>query len=339
MPKQTKIKKTVKFINPFTDFGFKKIFGEEPNKDLLIDFLNALLQEQGVVIKDLTYKRTDKLGLTKLDRNVVFDLYCENEKAEKFIVEMQKAKQIFFKDRTLFYSTFPIQEQAQKGGDWDFELKAVFAIAILDFSFDDAEKDKTIINRVQLLDTQKKTVFYDKLTYLFVQIPNFDKKIDELETHLDKWLFILKYLDKFERIPEKIKDKIFQKVFKIAEYHNLNESERQAYEDSLTYYRDLKNSLDTAKRDGYIEAEADLIPKILEAEKQKEQAEKQKEQAEKQKEQAEKQKEQAEKQKEQAEKQKKEVQIQMTKELKKLNYTNQQISEITKLSIQEIEKL
>jgi hypothetical protein len=128
-------------------------------------------------------------------------------------------------------------------------------------------------------------------------------------------------------------------VFKIAEYHNLNESERQAYEDSLTYYRDLKNSLDTAKRDGYIEAEADLIPKILEAEKQKEQAEKQKEQAEKQKEQAEKQKEQAEKQKEQAEKQKKEVQIQMTKELKKLNYTNQQISEITKLSIQEIEKL
>jgi len=332
MPKQTKITKPVKFINPFTDFGFKKIFGEEPNKDLLIDFLNALLLEQNIVIKDLTYKKTDKLGLTKLDRNVVFDLYCENEKAEKFIVEMQKAKQTFFKDRTLFYSTFPIQEQAKKGGDWDFELKAVFAIAMLDFSFDDADKDKTIINRVQLLDIQTKKVFYDKLTYIFIQIPNFNKEIDELETHLDKWLFVLKHLDKFERIPNEIKDKIFQKVFKIAEYHNLNETERQAYEDSLTYYRDLKNSLDTAKKDGYLEAEADFIPKIKEAEKQKKQAEKQKEQAEKQKE-------QAEKQKEQAEKQKEEIQIQMAKELKKLNYSVEKIIEITQISADKIEKL
>lgn len=260
------------FINPFTDFGFKKIFGEEPNKDLLIDFLNQLLIEQNIQISDLTYKKTDYLGQSSLDRNVVFDLYCENEKGEKFIVEMQKAKQSFFKDRTLFYSTFPIQEQAIKGKDWNYELKSVYAIAVLDFTFDDEDKNAPIVNRVQLFDKTTQKVFYDKLTYIFVQIPNFHKNIDQLETRLDKWLYVLKNLDRFDRIPEKIKDKIFQKVFKIAEYHNLSQSDRQAYEDSLKYYRDLKNSLDTAERDGFSRAEQLLLPKLEEERRQKEEA-------------------------------------------------------------------
>ncbi len=260
------------FINPFTDFGFKKIFGEEPNKDLLVDFLNELLRDQNLVIDNLTYKKTDRLGISDIDRNVVFDLYCENEKGEKFIVEMQKAKQSYFKDRTLFYSTFPIQEQALKGKSWNYELKAVFAIALLDFSFNDTEKEKPILNHVQLIDRQSCKVFYDKLTYIFVQFPNFNKRLDELETHLDKWLYVLKHMEKFDRIPEKIKDKIFQKVFRIAEYHNLSKKERQDYEDSLKYYRDLKNSLDTAEQEGYIKAENQYKPQLEEERKQKEES-------------------------------------------------------------------
>lgn len=260
------------FINPFTDFGFKKIFGEEPNKDLLIDFLNELLREQNVTIKTLTYKKTERLGVSDIDRNVVFDLYCENEVGEKFIVEMQKAKQSFFKDRTLFYSTFPIQDQGIKGEGWDYKLKAVFAVAILDFTFDDADRDKPIVNRVQLMDRKSCKVFYDKLTYVFVQMPNFNKNIDQLETHLDKWFYVLKNLNKFDRIPEKIKDKIFQKVFKIAEYHKLTKEDRQAYEESLKYYRDLKNSLDTADQEGYIRAESQYRPLIEQAMREKEQA-------------------------------------------------------------------
>jgi len=245
-----------RFINPFTDFGFKKIFGEEPNKDLLIDFLNELLREQNVSIKDLTYKKTEHLGRTDMDRNVVFDLYCENEFGEKFIVEMQKAKQSFFKDRSVFYSTFPIQEQGVKGSNWNFQLKAVFAVGILDFTFDNQDdKDKPIVSHVQLIDKKTCKVFYDKLTYIFVQMPNFNKEIDELETHLDKWLFVLKNMHRFDRIPEKIKEKIFERVFKIAEYHKMSKEEQLAYEDSLKYYRDLKNSLDTAEQDGFLRAQ------------------------------------------------------------------------------------
>lgn len=268
------------FINPFTDFGFKKIFGEEPNKDLLIDFLNELLREHNVAINQLTYKKTEHLGKSDMDRNVVFDLYCENEKGEKFIVEMQKAKQSFFKDRTVFYSTFPIQEQSLKGKNWNFQLKAVYAVGILDFTFDNKDdRDKPIVTHVQLLNKKTCEVFYDKLTYIFVQMPNFAKTIDELETHLDKWLFVLKNLDKFDRIPERIKEKIFLKVFQIAQYHKMSREERMAYEDSLKYYRDLKNSLDTAKEEGYAMAEEKYRYDLEEERRQKEEERRQKEEA------------------------------------------------------------
>lgn len=143
-----------KYINPFTDFGFKKLFGEEPNKDLLIDFLNELLKSKQK-IKNLTYGKLEKLGDIVEERKAVYDLYCEDEEGKKFIVEIQKAKQDFFKDRTIFYSTFPIREQARKGSKWNFELKSVYTIGILDFCFDDEDKDKTVVNEVKLMDTKK----------------------------------------------------------------------------------------------------------------------------------------------------------------------------------------
>lgn len=313
-----------RYISPFTDFGFKKIFGEEPNKDLLIDFVNELLRPQNHQIKELTYKKTEQLGTTDMDRNVVFDLYCENEDGEKFIVEMQKAKQSFFKDRTLFYSTFPIREQAPKG-PWNYELKSVFAIAILDFSFDDNDKDKTIVNRVQLFDTSKREVFYDKLTYIFVQIPNFNKRIDELENRLDQWLYVLKNLEKFERIPEKIKDKIFKKVFQIAEFQKLGKEERYAYEESLKFYRDLKNSFDAAEETGRKKAEKEYKEQLLEA-KEREEIAKAREEAAKARE-------------EEERRQKEEAKIKLAKKMLKYNEPIEEIIRETGLTKEEIEQI
>jgi len=266
----------MRFISPFTDFGFKKIFGEEPNKDILIDFLNQVLAIENVHIKDLTYKKSEFGGITDFDRKVIFDLYCENEKGEKFIVEMQKVKQTFFKDRTLFYSTFPIQEQAIKG-NWNYELKAVFCIGVLGFTFDDEDAKKTIVKRVKLTDQSTHKVFYDKLTYIFIQMPVFNKEVHELETRLDQWLYVLKHLETFERIPEAVKDKIFQKVFDIAEYSQLNEKERNAYQESLKYYWDTYSTIDTAKREGveegYKMAEQEYQRRLEQAEQEKIQAE------------------------------------------------------------------
>jgi predicted transposase/invertase (TIGR01784 family) len=240
-----------RYINPFTDFGFKKIFGEELNKDLLIDFLNELLKGEQC-IRDLTYKKTENLGSTEVDRKAIFDLYCENDIGQKFIVELQKTKQNFFKDRSIYYSTFPIVEQAERG-QWNYELKSVYTVAILDFTFDDEDHDKTVVSHVQLLNTKTKKVFYDKLTYIYLQMPNFVKTEDELENKFDKWLYVFKNLSNLQERPVKLQERVFEKLFSVAEVAKFSPSERDAYEDSLKYYRDLKNSLDTAREEGSTE--------------------------------------------------------------------------------------
>jgi len=242
-----------KYINPFTDYGFKKLFGEEPNKDLLLDFLNELLKEEQGQITTLKYIKNEQLGSTDLDRRAVFDLYCENAAGEKFIVELQKSKQRFFKDRTVYYSTFPIREQAPKN-DWDFQLSAVYLIAILDFVFEE-DKDKPEKYRydVQLTDTETCKVFYDKLKFVYLEMPKFSKTVEQLETRFDKWLYVLRNLPKIQEIPEALQEQIFMKLFEAAEIAQFNREELRSYENSLKYYRDLKNSMDTARDEGKAE--------------------------------------------------------------------------------------
>jgi len=246
-----------KYVNVFTDFGFKKLFGEKPSKPLLLDFLNELLIEQEGPIKNITYLNTEHLGSSPLDRRAIFDIYCENEKGEKFIVELQKAKQSYFKDRTLFYATFPIQEQA-KQNDWDFKLKAVYTVAILDFVF---EEDKADIHKyrydVKLTDIETCKVFYDKLTFIYLELPKFKKKIDELSTNFEKWLFVLKNLHKLNKIPDQLKEERFEKLFAIAEVAHFTREELKSYEDSKKFYRDIKNSMDTAFEEGKVEGKVE----------------------------------------------------------------------------------
>lgn len=238
-----------KYLNPFTDFGFKKLFGQEANKDLLKDFLNELLRENEGEITDLTYLKSEHLGNTPLDRKAIFDLYCTNQKGERFIVEIQKTKQAFFKDRALYYSTFPIQEQAQRA-EWNFELKAVYTIAILDFAFNEDQHNNKVKHQVKLTDIETHQVFYKKLTFIYLTMPRFTKTLEELENRFDKWLYVIKNLHKLEQLPNRFKEKVFVKFFDVAAIAKLTQDERMAYEDSLKHYRDLKNSLDTAFDEG-----------------------------------------------------------------------------------------
>jgi predicted transposase/invertase (TIGR01784 family) len=235
-----------KYINPFTDFGFKLLFGEEPNKDLLIDFLNQLLKDEQGTITDLSYMKNEQLGRSEFDRRAIFDLYCINDKQEHFIVEMQKAKQKFFKDRSLFYATFPIRNQV-KSGDWDFELKAVYTIGILDFIFDeDLQEPEKFKYNIKLTDINTNRIFYDKLTFIYLEMPKFSKTEDELENRFDKWLYVLKNLERLDRMPAKLRERVFEKLFEVAEIAKFSSEQIEQYEESLKVYRDLKNVLDTA---------------------------------------------------------------------------------------------
>jgi predicted transposase/invertase (TIGR01784 family) len=254
-----------KYINPFTDFGFKKIFGEEASKPLLIDFLNALLPPANK-IADLSFKNTEQLGQRDDDRKAIYDIYCESESGEKFIVELQKAKQNYFKDRTIYYSTFPIREQAEKG-EWDYRLKAVYCIGILDFTFDDYENEpekNEVVHTIKLKNQNGKT-FYDKLTYLYLEMPNFKLAESELNSRLDKWLFFIKHLEDFQAIPSIFVDEVFTQAFAKAELAKFGPAELDNYENSLKMYRDLKGVITTAFDEGKLEGTVE-IAKVMKRE-------------------------------------------------------------------------
>lgn len=255
-----------KYVNPFTDFGFKKIFCEEASKPMLIDFLTSLLPESNIV--DLTFKDKDQNGNTEDDRKAVYDIYCENSFGEKIIVELQKVKQNYFKDRTVYYATFPIQNQAEKG-NWNYQLKFVYCVGILDFKFDDKVKsgDGEVIHTVQLKD-QNNQIFYEKLKFVYLETPHFVKEEYELNTRLDKWLYFIKHLEDFQNIPEMFNDAIFIQAFEKAEIAKYNADEMDDYQQSLKVFRDNKNTFDYAKETAFDEGKMDERMKIAKALKQ-----------------------------------------------------------------------
>jgi predicted transposase/invertase (TIGR01784 family) len=244
-----------KYINPYIDVGFKKLFGEEANKDLLMDFLNQLLPPHHQ-IADLSFKNVEQLPDLPTERKAIFDIHCKSFSGEHFVVEMQKAKINFFKDRSLFYLTFPIREQAKRG-EWDFSLTPIYMIAVLDFEYDEEEERRKFLRHVQLKD-QDCEVFYDKLHFKFIQMPLFTKEAHELETHFDKWIYFLKKLETFDDIPAILNEPIFEKAFKTAEVANMTPEQRDEYEQSRLSYLEVKEAINTAELDGYKRARIEM---------------------------------------------------------------------------------
>ena len=249
------------FINPFTDFGFKKLFGSEESKPLLISFLNDLLPITDKIIS-LEFKNIEKLGMLEEDRRAIFDIYCRDEKNHEFIVELQRAKQEHFQDRAAYYSSFLIQDQAKKG-KWDFELTPIYFIGILDFSLA-SFPDNNYLHFGQITDIVSKEVIFKKLNFIYIEMAKFKKQESELANHLEWWLYFLRELVTFDEIPNEFQGDIIEGAFELAKLANMSYEDRHAYELSLKYYRDFINVVDTAKKDAREEREIEIAKTMLE---------------------------------------------------------------------------
>ena len=247
-----------RYINPYTDFGFKKLFGTEMNKDLLISFLNSLFDDKKPEIVDVQYLNGEHLGDGYGDRRAVFDVYCQAADGSRFIVEMQKAEQSYFKDRSLYYSTFAIREQAPKGRAWDYHLEDVYTIGVLNFKFpDDEYPADSYRHEIKLKDVADDHVFYDKLTFVYLEMPKFNKTEDELVTMFDKWMFVLRNLSRLLDRPKALQDRVFQKLFEQAEIAKYTPVERREYEESVKVYWDYYSTMKTAVEKGEAKGRAE----------------------------------------------------------------------------------
>ena len=241
-----------RYVNPYTDFGFKKLFGTELNKDLLISFLNALFKDKPE-ITDLTYLNSEHLGEAYADRKAVFDVYCKLADGSRIIVEMQKAEQEYFKDRSIYYSTFPIRDQAPKG-KWNYQLEDVYTVGILNFTFPDGEyPGDSMIHEIKLKDVEDNHVFYNKLTFVYLEMPKFNKREEELESMSDKWLYALTNLTQLLERPKALQERIFSRLFEQAEVARFTPVERNEYVASMKEYWDNYSIVETALKKGRAE--------------------------------------------------------------------------------------
>ncbi len=221
-----------RFIDPLTDFGFKRIFGSEPNKELLIAFLNELFKGHKT-IKDLVYNAQEKNGPAAHYRKAIFDLTCTGANGETFIIEVQRTEQKFFIDRAVFYTSALLYEQGQKGNKgWNYELKEVYLIGLMDFHVNHAKPGK-YLRRVRLVEEGTGEVFYEKLGYIFLELPNFNISENDIKTELEGWMYVLRNMGKMDKIPVFLRKKVFQKLFEVAEISNLNKEDYMLYERSL----------------------------------------------------------------------------------------------------------
>lgn len=245
------------YLNLFSDFGFKKIFGEPRNSSVLIDFLNAVLQPDKLIVQ-ISYMNSEQLGVRESDRKSVFDIHCKDEVGNIFIIEIQRLKEEFFKDRSIYYSMFPISSQGKKG-EWNYELKKTFTICIMDFCFDDTHPDH-MIHEVKLIETTTHEVFCDRLMFWYIEMPKFKKQEHELINRQDKWFYVINNMHKLYEIPISLADDpIFKNVFMDAETAKLMEAELHAYIASRKAEWDAFAVKETAIKEGRKEGMAQGI--------------------------------------------------------------------------------
>ena len=226
-----------RYINPFTDWGFKRLFGQEFSKDLLINFLNDLFEGE-FQIKDVTFKDKEQLGDTDDLRGCIFDIYCVTDDDKHFIVEMQNRWVPFFVNRSIYYASKAFVAQRKKFDEAGvrtailYQFVPVYVVCIMNFMPKEHEVTKFRTD-VALREKSSDSIFSDKLRFIYLSLPFFDKSEEECETGFEKWIYVLKYMEVLERLPLAEQKKMLDHLAKLPDVRFLSSEEREKYDESI----------------------------------------------------------------------------------------------------------
>lgn len=226
-----------RFISPFSDWSFKYIFGQEKHKDVLIEFLNDLLEGEHV-IKDVVFKDKEQLSSTKDMRTSIYDIFCVTDTGKNIIVEMQNRHQEHFVKRSIYYTAKAIERQAEPGLGWDFDFAPVYTVCFMNFNVDE-NISKKFRTDIVLADKETGRVFSDSLCLIYLMLPFFKKKEEECKTKLDCWIYSLKHMDSLDTMPFEKEFPIFKELADIAEVCSLSKNERDKYDESMKVIWDI----------------------------------------------------------------------------------------------------
>lgn len=247
-----------RFVNPFTDTGFKIIFGQELSKPLLIDFLNSLFDGKEIII-DISFLDKEKPRITKESRGIIYDIFCRTNDNRNIIVEMQNKGQEFFIERSIYYVSEAISRQSKRG-EWNYNFDAVYFVAFMNFALDTLTEFRT---DVELCNTKTKKSITNKIKFIYLQLPYYTKSEEECRTNFERWIYIFKNMEILDRMPWAAKSAVFQELSKIAEIANMTKSQRSKYDADLKIFRDTTNAIDYAHKKGITEGKNEMVIEML----------------------------------------------------------------------------
>jgi predicted transposase/invertase (TIGR01784 family) len=234
-------------INPFVDEAFKRIFGQEPTKDLLIDFLNSLLEGERK-ITDVRFLDKEQVRENAESRTLIYDVYCETDTGERIIVEMQNNFSVNYKKRSIYYLSRAISTQGGPGINWQFDISAVYCISLLNFTMDAISKK--FRTDVALMDMDSKELFSWDERLIYLQLPYFTKPLEQCETNFEKWIYILNHMEVLEKLPKFLQSDVFKRLAEVTDVDSLSKEERREYDLALKHYRDTRSVLAYSEQKG-----------------------------------------------------------------------------------------
>ena len=242
-----------KYVNPLSNWGFKRLFGTEMNKDLLLEFLRDLFPERD--IRDITYLKNERQSLTERERDAVFDVMCVSADGTQFVVEMQKRSQRYFRDRALYYAAHPIIEQGGRGG-WNYRLNPVCVVGVLDFAMEhdyggesERWRDK-LVHRYRLREDETGEIMNSKLEFLYLEVGAYRREVTGRSGIVEKWMYVLKNLSRLEGRPPELRERVFERLFEAARIAAYTREERNQYESDMMNENDYRNTIEYAREEG-----------------------------------------------------------------------------------------
>ncbi len=248
-----------RYANILLDYWFKRSFGTEINKRLMILLLREIIPEAD--IKDITYGNKEHPNPFPGNHGVIFDIECVSSDGSRFIVEVQLAQQKWFMERALYYSSFAIQEQLEKGGD-SYVFMPVYYIGLMDFSFH-KDSDGKFLYRYELVERDSGELMTGRLRYYFLELPNV-KSITHKSSDLEKLCYALHNMTALKSRPKEMQAEIFELLFNSAEIAKFTPEERIKYEHDMTTDRDIRNQIAFSREEGMKEGIKEGMEKGIE---------------------------------------------------------------------------
>ena len=223
----------MKFADPKNDVAFRKIFGNEAKKVILISFLNSVLNLEGnMKIIHLDFLTTFQLPRITGLKTSIIDVKVKDQMGNTYLVEMQLSEVIGFDKRVQYYVSKEYSSQIEKGDDYSVRtgfkrVPTVVLVGILEFDY---FKGNNYLTRHLLLNVETLENELKDISFTFIELPKFKKELSECKTLTDKWIYFIKNAKNLEVIPPDVSDEGLKEAYTESDKHNWTKDELASYD-------------------------------------------------------------------------------------------------------------